>query len=409
MMHPFRGDLTALTSNRHPSSKIQVILGSDEYSLKLSTVQRHLPGLYRIFQRDLRHRTSNSKRQIDLLPILSSIVDLRRHAIDSNLIACARMILDQVQEYETTALATALFRSLDSHILYRGSHKGPSYGLQNLILRYAGIGRLLDQSVLGCGKELFDTFSGFFIDNSHIIVRDLSLSAVLDFIHALERTAQPMKWTLVSMLEQLDSRKLNELLYLERQPTQLGSYLLARTRNQLRKIIRSATTDSRIRKGDHSPGLPPGSHEMIVRPCAHPGGGRLELIPRMSGSALVPGDEYSRAALHNIVKDHPERIYVQESHGRHRHRPHRRHHRHKYPGSPSSYISSGDDDYPYNDSEFDYDICSPCLYGYDDDGFGEMAVSRYMPPYDDSEDSEGDLYSLYDDIAHGARRIPYVT
>jgi len=389
MMHPSRGDLTAFTSNRRHSNRILVILGSDEYDLRFSTVRLHLPGLYRILRRDLRYRTRDSKRRVDLLLLMASKVDCRRHAIDSDLIACARMILGQVREYETAAVATALFRGLGTHLRHRGNHKRPSYGLQNLTIQYAAIGKLLDQSVLGCGKELFHAFSEFFIENSRTIVRDLSLPAVLDFIHALERTTGPTKRALVSMVSHLDSRELNELLYFETMPTHLGSYLSSRTMNQIRKIIQRETTDSRIRKRHRSTVVHPRSGDIIIRPGAHPGGSRVELI---RGSALVPGDEYPLAALHDIVDDHPERIFVEESPGRYHHRPHRHRHRHKYPPSPSSYISSSDDDYPYTDSELDYDICSPYLYGYDGAGFGELAVPRHMlPPFDDLEESDDDL------------------
>lgn len=401
-MYSSRGDLTPYGARRH-SSRVLLVLGRDEFSLKWSTIRRHLPGLYAILRRKLRHQGRDSDRPFDLLPVLPSKVDLPRHALASDIIGCAQMIIEQVHEYETSAVATVLFRGLNQ--------KASLHGLHNLVVQYAVIGKLLDHNVLGCGKELFHTFSAFFLENCYRIVRELQLPEILDFIHALERTKQSMRAVLASLVAILDPRALDELSYLEGRPTSLGSFITPRTMHRLREMIHSQMYDTRMRKRHCLPGYRPGS-EVAIRPGAlnkrHSSGNGMEIIPRLCGSALMPGDAYSSAALHEIVEMHPERILVEEPYGTHRHRPHRHRHGRGYPPLPSAYTPSFDDGYAYNDSEFDQDVYSPYQYDYDDDPYGEVAVPRHMlTEYDYLEDYE-DLYDVYDDVVECPRRGHYL-
>ena len=307
-----------------------------------------------------------------------------------------------------------MFRDLNPYIGHHNAHADRVHNWKALVKRFTTFGKLLDPRVLGCSRELCDDFSEWFISHSHTIVRSMPIDAVLDFIRVFERTRQPFTDALASMINSLNSRGEDELLCLEGQPTYLGRFISSRTRDKIRKLILRNMEGLRTTERRRLPGARGWSPDILVRSGLihprYPSGSARDLIPRVHGSELVSGDEFSPEILHDIVDFEPERILVQEPHIR----PHLRSgrsqikHRMAHAIGKGGFESFDDEDIPYTDSEFDDDDdYLPSPYGYDDPGIGGQAVPPCLTPsYPKLDMFRDGFFDTYDDLGHVPRPVP---
>lgn len=393
------------------SSSILIVTGADKYQVRLSTIERHLPGLFKTIRRSLGHYPRDTKRQFDLVDLINSRFNPSKEV--SYIIECAQTILDHVHQYDTGAVATALFRRLDAYIGHDGPHDARVHNWKALVKQFAVLGKLLDPHVLGCSLELFDDFSGWFKAHSYTIVRSMPIDAVLDFIRAFERTRRPFTDALESMIDSLDSRGEDELLYFDGKPTYLRSFISPRTMHKIRNIILGNIEGLRSRDGRYLPGLHDCNPDVLVRPGLlgrrHYSGSSRDLIPRAQHSELISGDDFCRGMLHDIVDLEPERILVQEPHvGPHlQRRRSRTRHRRGPPRMGGRFGNFGDDEFSYTDSEPDYDDYLPSPYEHDDRGVGGRVVPPcLMSPYEKADGFGVGFFDVYDDVGHAARPLP---
>ncbi|MCJ1360927.1 hypothetical protein MMC16_000022 [Acarospora aff. strigata] len=392
-MYRSRSDLADFafeSPHYHHSSKVIVVLGSDKYQLRLSTIQHHLPGLFRNLRRNLKNGSRSRKRQIDLVQIvLSSNIARSRDLTPSDAISCAQTILEHVSQYDTDVIGSALSQRLDTYLRDRGTVGGPLPDWKRLAKVYATMGKLLDPNLLGCGPELFGAFAGWFIDEAPMLVRALPLLSLLDFVHAWEHTHHPIEIPLSTMVANLDPQTTKDLIYLGNGPSYLGSYIYSRTVHRIKAMVYENLGAPTTRDRHHSPAL---DSNILMRPALlprHPsGGGRRDLTPRAHETAVVSGDELCREKLHDIVDFEPERILVKKS----RARPHHR------AGRYLAFNNDDDDDFPADPAwESDYDA-------------HDIGATTGLPclssPYDDLRNSAAHLHGLYDTALHGAHGIP---
>lgn len=388
-------------------SYITIVSGGNKYQFRLSAIHSQLPGLFKAVRRDRGHRKKDRK-QFDVVDVINSRFNPSRDV--SYIIECAQTILDHVHQLDAGVIPTALFRLLDSYLRRHGTHDDRLHDWKALVKRFAILGKLLDPRVLGCGRDLFDDFSGWFIMHLHTIVKSMPMDAVLDFIHAFERTRRPFTHVLEAMIDNIDSRVENELLYFESKPTYLRSVISARTMHRIHKIIQSNIEGLRIRNRRRLPDPRDWSKDVLIRPGLpsprHSSHSSRDLVPRVHGPELVSGDEFCRDMLHDLVDFEPERILVQDSHSRPSGRSLIRHGR-AHHDVGNGFMACDDDDFSYTDSDSDYNDYPPSPYEYDDHGVGGIVVPPcLMSPYPEPDRFGDGLFDIYDDIVHVPRPVP---
>lgn len=390
---------------------ILIVSGGNKYQFRLSAIQSQLPGLFKAIRRDRGHRKKDKKRQFDVVDVINSRFNPSRDV--SYIIECAQTILDHVHQDDTGAVPTALTRCLDSYLGRHGTHDGRVHDWKALVRRFAVLGKLLAPSVLGCSRELFDVFSGWFIRHSHTIVRSMPIDAVLDFIHAFERTRRPFPEALHSMILHIGPWGEDELLSFESKPTYLRSFISTRTIHRIRKIIYANIDGLRTKDRRRLPDPRDWSPGALVRPGlpspGHSGRGSRDLVPRVHGAELVSGNDFGRGMLHDIVDFEPERILVQEPYVRPHHGSGRFRTRHgrANPVAGRPFMALDHDDFSYTDSETDDDDYLPSPYEYDDAGVGGRVVPPcLMSPFPEPEGFGGGRLDMFDDMVHAPHPVP---